>query len=118
MSHRLFPSFALEKILSVSSMFRGDTRNPSLGPQTAAQKTLKQRMQPIFFSAAIAGHCHKHVTSDERGQDGGRNSLRVQSGAGFHFNSIEERNPHQVLLSLRGFSSENLFGKIFKNIAL
>src|SRR6478735_4155388 len=53
--HRLLPGRALQKIFGKARVFSRDPRHAGLGPETAAQETLEEWMQTVFFARPISG---------------------------------------------------------------
>ncbi|MFS8084594.1 MAG: hypothetical protein ACMG6H_03120, partial [Acidobacteriota bacterium] len=63
MAHGLLPSLAIEKVLGTARVFGAHSGQTCRRSQAAAEKTLKQRMQAVFFAATVAGYRHKNVAA-------------------------------------------------------
>ena len=69
--HSLFPCRSIQEVFREASVFSRDANQTRFGAKPASQKTLKQRMQAIFFAASIAGNGHENIAAHQRRQHGG-----------------------------------------------
>ena len=79
---------------------------------------MKQRVQPIFFTAPIAGHSHENVAAHQSRKRHGGAYFGKQTRAGVQLDAIKQSDPHEKLLNLRLFLREYFFGKVFEDVSL
>ena len=118
MPHALVPIAAFEKMVRAAHMFGGHACQADLRAQTPSQETLKQRMKAILFAARVAGDRQKDVSAHKLRQDGRRNHFGIKPRTGVHFDSIQQRHAHQVMLNVLRLGAEDFFRKVLKDVAL
>src|SRR6266852_1499351 len=108
----------LQKVLCATTMFSRYAGRARFGAQATAQEALKQRVQPILFTAGIAGNGHKDVAALERGKRDGTLDIRIKARASLHVDSIQQSHAGQELLGLRRLCRQDLLRKILEDVAL
>jgi hypothetical protein len=114
----LLPPAARGEVVGEARVLGGHPGAPDLRAQPAAQEVAEERVQAVLLAARVRGHGQKHVAAHERGQQLRAARLRVEAGAVFGVDPLQQREARQKALRLLVLVGEHLLGEVVEDVAL
>ena len=118
MSNALFPGAAIQEIFGIPLLFLRHATPANVAAQTSSQKTLEQRVQPVFLTPAIAGYRYEDIAPDKIGKDSCAVHAFKKGGTCVQLDAVQQGDFQQQSLNLFRFVGKHFFGKVVEDVPL